>query len=92
MIHTPTTPTSTPPAPTENDTGAQEDLSPPQVQVTPAPSSTPGEPAPLVVRAPLDDLGPAPELTNQVWINADRPLRLAELRGKVVLLDMWTFG
>lgn len=40
----------------------------------------------------LPDLGPAPELENEVWLNTDRPLRLAELRGKVVLLDMWTFG
>lgn len=40
----------------------------------------------------LVDLGPAPELTNEVWLNSDRPLRLKDLRGKVVLLDMWTFG
>jgi len=40
----------------------------------------------------LPDLGEAPELTNDVWINTDLPLRLADLRGKVVLLDMWTFG
>ncbi len=38
------------------------------------------------------DLGPAPELENTVWLNTDGPLRLADLRGKVVLLDMWTFG
>ena len=41
--------------------------------------------------ANLPDLGTAPELTNEVWLNTDRPLRLADLRGKVVLLDMWTF-
>ena len=40
----------------------------------------------------LPNLGPAPELENQVWINTDQPLRLADLRGKVVLLEMWTFG
>jgi thiol-disulfide isomerase/thioredoxin len=39
----------------------------------------------------LADLGPAPELTNMVWLNVDHPLRLADLRGKVVLLEMWTF-
>lgn len=40
----------------------------------------------------LPDLGPAPELTNEVWLNVDAPLRLADLRGKVVAIDMWTFG
>jgi hypothetical protein len=35
----------------------------------------------------------APELTNEIWLNTDGvSLRLADLRGKVVLLDMWTFG
>jgi hypothetical protein len=42
--------------------------------------------------ASLPDLGPAPELTNEVWLNVDAPLRLADLRGKVVAIDMWTFG
>ncbi len=40
----------------------------------------------------LEDYGPAPELENEVWLNTDRPLRLRDLRGKVVLLEMWTFG
>jgi thiol-disulfide isomerase/thioredoxin len=40
----------------------------------------------------LPDLGLAPELSNDVWLNAKEPLRLADLRGKVVLLEMWTFG
>ena len=39
----------------------------------------------------LPNLGPAPELENEVWLNSDGPLRLEELRGKVVLLEMWTF-
>ncbi len=42
--------------------------------------------------ASLPDLGTAPELTNDTWLNVDAPLRLADLRGKVVALDMWTFG
>lgn len=46
----------------------------------------------LEFRADLPDLGLAPELHNDVWLNTDRPLRLSELRGKVVALDMWTFG
>ncbi|NUM43816.1 MAG: redoxin domain-containing protein [Anaerolineales bacterium] len=40
----------------------------------------------------LPNLGPAPELQNDIWLNTEEPLRLANLRGKVVLLDMWTFG
>ena len=51
----------------------------------------PTEP-PQLVQADLPDLGPAPELANQVWLNSPAPLRLGDLRGKVVLIDMWTFG
>ncbi len=54
----------------------------------------PGGPAPAdgaAGDAPYPDLGAAPELTNTVWLNTPQPLRLADLRGKVVLLDMWTF-
>lgn len=51
-------------------------------------------PAPRPASSPqpaLRDFGPAPELTNTTWLNTDTPLRLANLRGKVVLLEMWTF-
>ena len=34
---------------------------------------------------------PAPELANTTWINSS-PLKLQELRGKVVLLEFWTYG
>ena len=41
---------------------------------------------------PLEDLGPAPELTGITdWINSE-PLSLASLRGNVVLVHFWTFG
>jgi hypothetical protein len=42
--------------------------------------------------ASLPDLGTAPELTNDTWLNVDSPLRLADLRGKVAAIEMWTFG
>lgn len=35
---------------------------------------------------------PAPELKGGPWLGVEKPLQLKELRGKVVLLDMWTFG
>ncbi len=35
----------------------------------------------------------APEFPDGLeWINTDRPITLEELRGKVVLLDFWTYG
>jgi hypothetical protein len=43
-------------------------------------------------RASLPDYGLALELQNAVWLNTEGPLRLADLRGRVVLLEMWTFG
>jgi thiol-disulfide isomerase/thioredoxin len=40
----------------------------------------------------LDDFGLAPELAGiSVWLNS-KPLTLAELRGKVVLIDFWTYS
>ena len=40
----------------------------------------------------LPDLGEAPEIHNDIWINSDAPVTLADSRGKVVLLEFWTFG
>ena len=34
---------------------------------------------------------PAPELASGAWINS-QPLSMQSLRGRVVLVDFWTFG
>ena len=34
---------------------------------------------------------PAPDVTSSTWINST-PLRMADLRGKVVMVEFWTFG
>jgi thiol-disulfide isomerase/thioredoxin len=42
-------------------------------------------------KAGLQDAGPAPEITGtQRWFNS-KPLTLRELRGRVVLVDFWTY-
>ena len=34
----------------------------------------------------------APEFPSGLeWVNTDRPLTLLELRGKIVVLDFWTY-
>jgi len=38
------------------------------------------------------NLGTAPELIGDTWLNSDTPLRLEDLKGKVILVEMWTFG
>jgi len=48
--------------------------------------------SPSSTKPELENVGPAPELTNTTWLNTDQPLRLVDLRGQVVLLEMWTFG
>jgi thiol-disulfide isomerase/thioredoxin len=56
-----------------------------------AAKTTPPAAQPQPTQSPLRDLGPAPELNNKVWLNTPAPLKLADLRGKVILLEMWTF-
>lgn len=47
--------------------------------------------AQLRILVELPDNGPAPELLNEVWLNSE-PLRLAELRGRVIIVEFWTYG
>ena len=34
---------------------------------------------------------PAPEISSGAWINSE-PLTMQKLRGRVVLVDFWTYG
>jgi thiol-disulfide isomerase/thioredoxin len=69
-------------------TEPQPDTSTANEDAAPQEAVQPAEP-PI---APLDNFGPAPEITNDVWLNTDMPIRLADQRGKVVLVEFWTFG
>ena len=70
--------------------------SPGQLEPSPSPNAPQAEEVQVEPAMPklasLPDLGLAPELTNETWLNVDSPLRLADLRGKVVIVEMWTFG
>jgi thiol-disulfide isomerase/thioredoxin len=84
--------------------GAQDKPGAPVNVLTSVPTSTPvsapaNTPTSASVSAPtrahladLPDYGAAPELTNQIWLNVDHPLYLADLRGQVVMIEMWTLG
>ncbi len=41
--------------------------------------------------ANLTSKGVPPELHNEIWLNST-PLKLADLQGKVVIVEFWTFG
>ena len=52
----------------------------------------PETPTEEVIVVNLEDLGPAPEIENEIWLNSAKPLPLSSQKGKVVLLEFWTFG
>ena len=70
----------------------------PERQAQPAGTNLPATGTPLPATATalpaqaLPDLGAAPDFANEVWLNTKRPLDLAALRGKAVLVEFWTFG
>jgi hypothetical protein len=40
-----------------------------------------------------EDRPVAPSLEGtSAWINVEKPLTMADLKGKIVLMDFWTFG
>lgn len=91
LVYTPAVTQLTPPAiPTTVPTAEAAVVLPTAANTEIPPTPIPTTEAVFVANLP--DWGAAPELTNEVWLNTENPLRLADLRGKVVLLDMWTFG
>jgi len=69
---------------------AAEEASVGEVEVIASGTIVPPTRGDIVVDLP--DLGAAPEFKNEVWLNSDGPVTLASQRGKVVLLEFWTFG
>ncbi|GAC1395432.1 MAG: thioredoxin-like domain-containing protein [Chloroflexota bacterium] len=56
-----------------------------------ASTPNPGEKGEATMTIPMREPVRAPELAAEAWINTDHPLRLADLRGNVVLLDFFTY-
>jgi thiol-disulfide isomerase/thioredoxin len=66
---------------------------PPEEPVMSQEATTSSGPTPeqLQLLASLPSRGVPPELYNEVWLNSE-PLKLAGLRGKVIIVEFWTFG
>lgn len=64
-------------------------LSPGELMAQLTPTGPTPEQQTLLTSLPVK--GTPPELFNEVWLNSS-PLKLADLHGKVVLLEFWTFG
>ena len=83
---------NTPPSlPTSSPPPTQIQSSVPTQEIEPTQTLHPADTAQFFI-ADLGDFGLAPELENEIWLNTEQPLRLENLRGSVVLIDMWTFG
>ncbi len=71
------------------DPTATPTLPPTAIPTTSPPPTPTSQPRAKVV---ANDFGAAPEISTEVWLNTDQPLRLEDLLGQVVLVDFWTYG
>ena len=76
-----------PPAATQSPTPTLAPVVNTSTTDPPPPTATIPNPA-----AHLPILGAAPNITNDTWLNTGDPLTLEGMRGKVILLEFWTFG
>ena len=67
-------------------------VAPPTRENPPATETAVSPPTEEAIMLDLPDLGPAPEIVNQTWLNTDEPITIASQRGKVILIEFWTFG
>lgn len=76
-------------APTEQNTNENSAVS---TATTAVPEESPVS-EPTRDTRPFAGNVPAPDFpTGLDWLNVERPLTMADLRGKIVLLDFWTYG
>lgn len=82
-------------APDMNDNEAMAEAAPVMEEEPMPPAKTMTQTGPTEAQAQLlaslDNQGQPPELFNKVWLNSE-PLKLADLHGKVVIVEFWTFG
>lgn len=88
------------------DSVAEESTAGDSAEIASSPTDTPTQVAPTDTPAPTADpnaellqiaselpvLGVAPDITNDQWLNTDESMTLEGQRGKVVLIEFWTFG